>query len=217
MSDKKTEIAHVDVNNAQSIMEELEEAFFDIPFDNSSFQTENFVIAGQMTPERAYRSIGLSLQTKLHTVQTNALENELRVVEREELEEKLNSPDYDKFEKRRFEIKLRKMKVNENFSKKLFNDAITELNLLYKHFKSMPKFTREQFEAGEKLHYFEKLKRQANNLNGGQQSLINMFDDREAMKNYQKEFLLMNNEYDDQKLLELAEKTIKNVSNPGER
>ena len=46
--------------NVAAVLQEVQEAFYDIPFENSQFQTEAFVIAAQLTPERAYRAIGLS-------------------------------------------------------------------------------------------------------------------------------------------------------------
>jgi hypothetical protein len=79
---------------------------------------------------------------------------------------------------------------------KLVNDCVIELNNLYKHFKSLPKFTREQFEEGEKLHFDQRLNRQALGLDGPREALINMNQDVLAISNYEEQVLKLGNEID---------------------
>ncbi len=50
------------------IIKEIEDAFYDIPFENSAFQNEYFVLQGQYTPARAYRAIGLRMSSKLQAI-----------------------------------------------------------------------------------------------------------------------------------------------------
>jgi hypothetical protein len=183
-------------NNAHDVIKEIEEAFYDIPFENSAFQTENFVIAAQLTPERAYRAIGLKLMKKLITVQEAILDSEKSDINVEELKEKINSSEYSIYEKKRFEIDIKKKHINDPFSKKLLNDAIVEINLLYKHFKSLPRYTREQFEAGEKLHYLESLNRQALGFTGAKESLLNLTEDIEGLKSFTAKFTALENKSD---------------------
>ena len=73
--------------NTSDIIKEVQDAFFDIPFENSAFQTENFVIANQITPERAYRAIGLRMNNKLIAVQESLVDREITLVEEDELRE----------------------------------------------------------------------------------------------------------------------------------
>ena len=40
----------VSADNASDVIKEIEDAFWNIPFENSAFQTENFVLAAQITP-----------------------------------------------------------------------------------------------------------------------------------------------------------------------
>ena len=197
--------------NAEDVVKEIQDAFYDIPFENSAFQTENFVIAGQITPERAYRAIGLRMNKKLIAVQEAIIAKELEKVEEEELQAKIDSPDYDNFEKRKFELDLKKRQIYKPFNDKLFNDALKELNVLYKHFKALPKYTREEFEAGEKRHFLEDLNRQALGLSGAKQSLVNMFDDIAAIEKFETEFKQIANSYDTQSLLEFTENSLTNV------
>jgi hypothetical protein len=105
---KKTNLSLITTDNAHDVIKEVEDAFFDIPFENSAFQTENFVIAGQITPERAYRAIGLRMNKKLIAVQEALIGKEMEKIEEEEIRAKLESPDYNQFEKRKFELELQK-------------------------------------------------------------------------------------------------------------
>jgi hypothetical protein len=208
---ENTNISLITTDNAHDVIKEVQDAFYDIPFENSAFQTENFVIAGQITPERAYRAIGLRMNKKLIAVQEALIGKEMQKVEEEEIRAKLESPDYNQFEKRKFELELQKRQINKPFGDKLLNDAIKELNVLYKHFKALPKYTREQFEAGEKRHFLENLNRQALGLQGAKESLINMFDDISSIEKFENDFKLISNNYDTQLLLELTENSLTNV------
>lgn len=167
----------VTLSNTQSVLDEISEAFFDIPFENSAFQTEAFVIAASITPERAYRAIGIRMHSKinaLHEAKFNLMKQEVDI---EELQEKINDPNTSSFDKRRAEIDIMQKRITRKYTQKLIHDAITELNVLYKHFKKLPKFTREEFEAGERLHFEQRLTRQVIGCTGAKESLINMGDD----------------------------------------
>lgn len=202
----------INTDNAADVIKEIHNAFWDIPFENSAFQTENFVLAAQITPERAYRAIGLNMIKKLTVVQEVLINREKGKIEDLQMQEKLNSPDLDKYEKRLIELELQKRQINKPFSDKLLNDALVELNLLYTHFKSLPKYTRAEFEAGEQRHFLENLNRQALGLAGAKTSLINMFDDSKALQKFQEDFKLIAQDYDSQLLLELTEKSLTNVT-----
>jgi hypothetical protein len=151
------------------------------------------------------------MHKKLIVVQEAILDRELSIIDDEEVQAKLESPDYTSFEKRRFEIDLKKKEITKRYKEKLFNDALQELNVLYKHFKALPKYTREEFEAGEKRHFLEDLNRQALGLAGAKMSLINMFDDMQSIEKFETEFKQIANNYDTQSLLSLTENTLTNV------
>jgi hypothetical protein len=206
-----TSLTTVSVENAANVIKEIEDAFWDIPFENSAFQTENFVLAAQITPERAYRAIGLRMHKKLIVVQEALINQEKAKVEEEEMQEKINGPDLNKYEKRIMELELQKRQIYKRFEQKLLNDALAELNVLYKHFKALPKYTRTEFEAGEKRHFIEDLNRKALGLDGAKTSLINMLDDVKALEKFESDFKLIAHDYDSQLLLELTEKSLTNV------
>lgn len=167
------------------VIKEIEDAFRDIPFENSTYQTENFVIASQITPERAYRAIGLRMSAKLRALkeaQYNRLREEIDI---EELQHKINDPSTSIFDKRRAQIDINEKLDSRSFTDKLANDALEELNVLYNHFQRLPKFTREQFEQGEQTHFQLRLSRQAQGIQGAQESLLNMTQDIKQLSLFQ--------------------------------
>lgn len=211
MSDSK-DLTIVTENNAVDIITEVQKAYFDIPFENSAFQTENFVIAAQITPERAYRAIGLRMLVKLNEVKEFVKKERLRNLEIERLQEKLKSDKLDYFRRKKIEINLEALTEPDLFRRKLLNDTLVELNILYKHFKALPRYTREQFEASEKKYFSENLSRQSLGLVGPKEALLNMSEDFDAIKKYESEFAMLENKYDLETLLELSDKTLSNIS-----
>lgn len=176
------------------ILAELEEAFLDIPFENSDFQNRNFVVAGQLTPARAYRAIGLRLFAKIRAVKEYLTSIELTDIDIEENEHKMSLPETSDFEKRRLAIKNRQLQDARSWSDKLFNDAIKEISCLYGEFKKIPKYTREMFENEERLHFQVRLGQQLQlngsgaaeslaNMNGNAQNLEKMLTDEDFLKN----------------------------------
>lgn len=172
-------IEHVD-----NILDEINEAFFDIPFENSTFQTENFVIAAALTPERAYRSIGLRMSAKIQALQEAKFSRLNHQIDLDEIDEKIANGELNKFDVRREGVKREKAKAEIQYGDKLINDAIVELNVLYKHFKALPKFTREEFEAGEYVHFTRRMERQ-HKLSGDQQSVVNMNEDIKSLLKFE--------------------------------
>lgn len=171
----------VTLANVNDVLRELEEAYYDIPFENSDFQTRNFVIASQITPERAYRAIGLRIFNRIRALKEAMYERKLEDIDIEEMRAKINDPNIDEYERRRLEIKIQQKLDNRSYIDKLINDAIHECNVLYAEFKKFPKFTREQFEAGEYRHFDTRLQRQLHNVVGAAESLVNMKEDAKQL------------------------------------
>jgi hypothetical protein len=165
-----------------SVIEELEKAYFDIPFENSDFQNRNFVVAAQLTPERAYRAIGLRMSAKIRALKEAMYGRELEDIDIEEMREQLQSEEVDKYEKRRIEVKIAQKLDTRNYTDKLINDALRECNVLYSEFKKHPNYTREEFEAGEEVHFTEHLLRQVNGCVGARESLANMQHDYKSIE-----------------------------------
>lgn len=181
------------LENSSDIVSEIEKAFFDIPFDNSKFQTEAFVIGSQITPERSYRAIGLRMYSKLRALNEAKFVLMKQQVDLDEIDYKINNENLSKFDLRREEIKRQEILSQKNWTDKLINDALHELTILYKHFKKLPKYTREQFEQGEKLHFEQRLNRQVLGLEGAKESIINMNEDLPALIKYEEQISKLEN------------------------
>ncbi len=156
------------------VIEEYEEAFFDIPFGNSQFQIENFIINQAHTPERAYRAIGLTMRAKIQALREAYYALKRQDVDIEEAKEKVEGKYFTKWEKKRAEIDLEQKQEARRDMKKLVNDALVELSFLYSAFQKFPRYTRLQFEQGEREHYKVRLTKQALGIQGPLESLDNM-------------------------------------------
>jgi hypothetical protein len=160
---------------SENAIEEIENAFFDIPFENSDFQNANFVLAAQLTPARAYRALGLRMSAKLRAIDELKFARQLEEVDIEEKQAEIQSVDTTDFNKRRAQIGIDKILSTRNYTNKLLNDAVHDLNFMYAQFKRYPQYTREQFETEEELHFEQSLSLQIESQgNGAVQSLCNM-------------------------------------------
>lgn len=166
----------IKIDNVQSVLDELDSAYFDIPFENSDFQNTTFVMAAQQTPARAYRAIGLRMFAKIRAVKEYLIGKEMTQVDLDEWQAKIDNPNTNEFDRRRARLEILKVQESQKWSEKLLNDALRELTCLYTEFQKFPKYTREQFEAEEKVHFDAKLHRQLQ-AGGAQESLLNMHQD----------------------------------------
>lgn len=186
-----TDVQAVTSENVNDVLQDVQDAFFDIPFENSQFQTEAFVIAANVTPERAYRSIGLRMQSKIQAVLEAKHARAKEDIDIEELQEKIDNPETNKFERRRAQLDIEYKLAQRPYTDKLMNDALTELNILYQHFKKLPRYTRAQFEAGERTHFDTKLQRQLAGCQGAAEALTNMEKDLPMFTKLESELQLL--------------------------
>jgi ASC-1-like (ASCH) protein len=143
----------IKIEDTGTVIKDIEERFWDIPFENSDFQNKKFVVDAQITPGRAYRSIGLRLSSKLRAVKEYKYGLELRDVDIDEKQAIIDNPDATEFDKRRADIEIRKLRDMEKYEQKLLNDALREITCLYQELEKYPRYTREQFEAEEQKHF----------------------------------------------------------------
>jgi hypothetical protein len=137
---------------------EIEQAMFNVPFGNSSFQN-NYLINSFETGSRKYRHILLQMQQKLKALKDAEFSHKRNQVKILELEFKIAKAKG--FTKTLLEIDLEEKKWGIDFSKKLIEDAIIELNDFYKAFSQLHKYTREEFEAEEKEYWSKRLTKEA--------------------------------------------------------
>ena len=185
---EQNQIQAVTQESVSAVLQEMQTAFYDIPFENSQFQTENFVLAAQVTPERVYRAIGLRMHSKVQAVLEAKHARAKEDIDIEELQAKIDNPDTSEFDRRRAQLDIDFKLANRPYTDKLMNDALTELNILYSHFQKLPRYTREQFELGERKHFDIKLNRQLTGVQGAAEALVNMGQDMPALTVQEQEF-----------------------------
>jgi hypothetical protein len=193
-----------DTSVLNDLLSEIESAYYDIPFGNTKFQQENFIFAASITPQRAYRTIGLTIHALLTTLRDQQLAVMEAKIDIDELLHKLQDPAINEFEKRRLDIKYLRLTQDSKWREKLINDAIEELKFYYSKFKSFPQFTREEFEQGEKTYFEQSLRRQLVGLTGTKEALINMTDDMKTMENFEGTIKNLTDETFRQNLLKVA-------------
>lgn len=184
-------MSQITTQNTAKILEDIEDAFFDIPFGNSKFQMEAFIIAANITPARAYRSIGMQMHVLLTHFKDLQYQKKLQNIKIEELQHKVNDESLNIFERKRAQIELEKITEENKWATKLLNDSLVELNFYYEHFKAMPQYTREQFEAEEEMYYEQSLRRQCLGITGAKEAIMNMIDDKQTIKNFTNAFALL--------------------------
>lgn len=159
-------------------LKEINEASYDIPFENSQFQTDKFVVGAQLTPARAYRAILLRLNNRIQALNEAKYSLAREDIDIEELEAKIAAEEQKKeqnsFDIRRWKLDIAQKRERRAYTAKLAHDAITEVNHLYSCFKRFPRYTREQFEAEEEKHFLIDLTRQTIGMAGARASLADM-------------------------------------------
>lgn len=191
-------------DNFKNIIDDINNSFYDIPFGNTEFQTRMFVIAAQITPERMYRQLGLSLMSLLDGLQEKIYAREEQIIEVEELEEIINNENSNSFEIRKAQIKLKRIENSLASQKKSMNDLLCEANIYYEYLKKFPKYTREQFENGEKTYFEQSLRRKAIGIIGEKEALVNMVDDKQTLINLEKAFAELPKNISNEELKELS-------------
>jgi hypothetical protein len=171
------ELTEVNVDNIATVLDQLHEAYYDIPFENSDFQNRAFVMAAQQTPARAYRAVGLRMFSKLHAVKKHLMQRKRNDIDLREKQHRLANENLTEFDVERLQLDVVELQDGLRYADKLLNDAIRELNCLYAEFKKLPRYTREGFEREEEYHFHNKLTRMLNGQQGAAESLLNMQED----------------------------------------
>lgn len=185
MTNTKHAVSLIDLPTVETYIKEINDAYFDIPFGNTAFQTEMFVIAQQITPARAYRAVGLQMNATLGNLKTLIIEQKLDEISVEEFKEQIQDESVSRFERARAEIKVKNVMDAMEVRRKLVNDSFHELQILYKHFSAMPQYTREQFEAEERLYFEQSLQRQTMGITGAKEAIVNMMEDFKNLSQFQ--------------------------------
>lgn len=165
----------IDESNYLDILTEMENKFYDIPFSNSKFQIDHFVIADQTTPARAYRMIGVNIIDKLQTLKETITKLKLAQVDLDEMKYKLAKESKDSFKARRLKIKIENKIFSNRWTQKMISDCVAEIQAYKDALDYFPEYTRENFEAEERIHFEMQMNKQIEaNGDGALESIHNM-------------------------------------------
>ena len=160
----------------------VEDKYINIPFGNSQFQNEQFVINASLTPQRAFRQVALELNSRLGALRQGYFGARRHEVKKAQLKDKITNT-VDLYEKQLLEIDLEELVAGESTTKKMVMDTLEEVKVFYSYFEKLPQFSREEFEAGEREYFETRLKKQVVGIVGALESLDNMGVDVGATNN----------------------------------
>jgi hypothetical protein len=137
----------------------IDEKMKQVPFGNSIFQIQNF-IANQDTPERSYRHILLQLDAKMKAMKECSFRRRRKEIEIAEINEKLKTAEG--FEKNKLLVDLDEAEYWQEHEEKLIEDCAVEIAAYEKILSTLPEYTREEFEKGERKYWTKRLLNQSN-------------------------------------------------------
>jgi hypothetical protein len=124
-----------------------------IPYGDSLFQIENFIVVG---PDgRKIRTCQLQLRKKLQAIEECKLRRRRLDIDKREKEEKLQTAEG--YEKERLQIDLDEIQYKLESEIELIEDCVIEARYYQGIIYSLPKMTREEFEAEEKGYWTGRL------------------------------------------------------------
>lgn len=135
-------------------LEEIKTQFKNVPFGESVFQINKFN-RGQETPERLYRNCLLQLDKKIRALYECKFRRRRIEVDIAELKSKLHKAN--SFDKQRHEIDIEEKEYQLDNEIKLIEDAFIEVETYKQILKTLPVFTREEFEKGEGEYWKRRL------------------------------------------------------------
>lgn len=157
----------------EDIERELLHKCEDVPFGNSLYQSQCFIINQSYTKARALRACGLALNSSIRGLRDLEISQARKTIDIEELEERLKT-ETNPFEVRRIKLTIQEKRSDDAISAKLLKDAIYEIEYFRGVMDKLPKMNREEFELAEPEYYKRTLTRQAIGVGEAQNSLNGM-------------------------------------------
>lgn len=152
-------------------IEQLKDEMRQVPFGNSQFQVRHFTPGGE-GPERRYRNCLLQINRKLQALQECEFRRQRLEIDMEEIASRLSEDmKWDRmsvFDERRARIDLDEKQYALNTEVKLIEDALIEIEVYRDELSRLPKFSRDEFERGEKQYWINRL------LGDAQRQMISM-------------------------------------------
>lgn len=127
---------------------------YNVPFGNSVFQIRNFTNGGE-TPHRRYRHCLLQLNQKHRAMKECEFRRRRLDIDIAEINERIETAEG--FEKQRLEIDLEEKQYYLTAEIKLIADCAIEIAAYEQILKTLPQFTREEFEQNEQKYWEKRL------------------------------------------------------------
>ena len=145
--------------NIEQIQERILALVEDVPFGNSNAQNRIAIVDGEQTPCRALRHSALRIINRLEAMRECEYAMRRRDIEIKMLERELASAT-DPLKRELITLDIEQKRGGGAYTRKLFKDAMREIESLWPVLQAMGKVTRDQFEAEEIEHYAAKHKQE---------------------------------------------------------
>ena len=122
----------------------------DIPFGYSVYQIKTLM--AKETPERQYRNAALQLRQKIIAMKDCEWRRKRFEIDIAEIQEKLLSKT-DTFEGQRLQVDLEEKQFLLGNEIKLIKDCLIEIAVYREILKTLPKFSRQDFEKAEPVYW----------------------------------------------------------------
>lgn len=119
----------------------------EIPFENSNVQTDN-VINSALTPERAFRQLGIRFMKRWNDLKICSIERRKSEIKVEKMKKELVKIT-DELDREELQLEIEKIKTNWPYEDKLANDCKAELLHIVKRLQQFPCYDRKMFEEAE--------------------------------------------------------------------
>ena len=153
-------------------MEQVQKRLFDIPFGNSAFQIDS-IVAGEKTPERAYRALLLNYTQRYKDLEHGSIcreqsQNKVKMLKNKIAKLKAKISEFDsvkgalEIEELNLtiidtELEIKKIVSGWEFENKLSTDCVQELKHMMNMIAKMPEYNRQDFEQAEEKHFDKSL------------------------------------------------------------
>jgi hypothetical protein len=148
------------IQKYSNVIENINQRYQDIPFGNSKWQMDS-LIAAEQTPERAYRHLLINFQKRFNDLKSCSInrrkaENKVKQIQRQ------IEKETDELILEELSLEIEEITCGWEYENKLAKDCVVELEYMNSMIEKLPRFTKDEFEAGENEHF--KLRNKESNM-----------------------------------------------------
>lgn len=151
----------INIEKYSNTISDITQRSQEIPFGNSKWQMDS-LIASEGTPERAYRHLLLNFHKRYNDLKSCSIGRRKSENKIKQIQKKLET-EQDDLIREELILEIEEIMCSWEYENKLAKDCVVELEYMLSIINKLPRFTKEDFENGEKLHF--KLKNVDINMN----------------------------------------------------